>query len=76
MQEWIEGTKLVNMEINEENQFDTSSIPDDDKLLKENLELIQQALYVTISQLLSTGVMHAGENESLFLSTLSSETNC
>lgn len=36
-----------------------SNVDDDDSLLKENLALIEQALYVTLSQLLDTGVMHA-----------------
>ena len=34
-------------------------IIDNDHQLKENLALVEQALYVTLSQLLDTGVMHA-----------------
>jgi hypothetical protein len=45
--EWIEGSKLTTMFSNKES-----------KEFKENLKLVEQALYVTLSQLLDTGVMH------------------
>lgn len=48
--EWIEGTKLANLK-------EISVDAEDDKLT--NLALIEQALYVTMSQLLDHGLMHA-----------------
>jgi len=48
--EWIEGTKLTSGEVLGDNEGEN---------LNENLVLIKQALYVTLSQLLDTGVMHA-----------------
>jgi len=47
--EWVEGTKLVDMRAYQEEQRD----------LKENLELIQDGISSILTQLLSVGVMHA-----------------
>lgn len=49
--EWIDGSKLASFE------EETSSL--DSEEMKENLILIEQALHVTLSQLLEFGVMHA-----------------
>ncbi len=72
--EWIEGSKLTNLKAESNNddltqqeesvagqsESNTSgNRSSDDTLLKENLALVEQALYVTLSQLLDTGVMHA-----------------
>ena len=51
--EWIDGSKLTS--------FSVSGDKLDGEEKKENLELIEQALYVTLSQLLEFGVMHAGK---------------
>ncbi len=58
--EWIEGSKLTNIDPTKNNvSMDQEEINNRALELKENLALVEQALYVTLSQLLDTGVMHA-----------------
>jgi aarF domain-containing kinase len=60
--EWITGSKLTSIGENSDNKGLT---PDPDKKMndlkerKENLALVEQALYITLSQLLEYGTMHA-----------------
>ena len=56
--EWINGTKLTSFQTMTEKEQDGNNEEYYDER-KENLELIEQALYVTLSQLLEFGVMHA-----------------
>jgi aarF domain-containing kinase len=53
--EWIDGTKLANLKGDRTDLNDQ----DADKERLMNLALIEQALYVTMSQLLDHGLMHA-----------------
>ncbi len=48
--EWIQGTKLTS---------DNDGSVDDGLNAQENLKLVEQALFVTLCQLLDTGIMHA-----------------
>lgn len=58
--EWIEGSKLTNINPTKSNlSMDQEETNNHALELKENLALVEQALYVTLSQLLDTGVMHA-----------------
>jgi predicted unusual protein kinase regulating ubiquinone biosynthesis (AarF/ABC1/UbiB family) len=71
--EWIEGSKLTSINNGDSDSNDmantdgqigtltasTSSVNNKDLELQENIALVEQALYVTLSQLLDTGVMHA-----------------
>ena len=53
--EWIDGTKLANLKGDQTNLNDQAA--EDERVM--NLALIEQALYVTMSQLLDHGLMHA-----------------
>lgn len=53
--EWIDGTKLANLKGDRADLNDEDV--EDERLM--NLALIEQALYVTMSQLLDHGLMHA-----------------
>ena len=55
---WIEGNKLTSLGDSTADNTRNSLLGNDDEL-KENIALIEKALYVTLSQLLDTGVMHA-----------------
>ncbi len=66
--EWINGSKLTSFK---RESFDAPP-PTEDELdeKKENLELIEQALYVTLSQLLEHGCMHADPHAGNLLKVL------
>lgn len=62
--EWIEGSKLTTISPNNDEEAtiinrEETTCNNNELELQENLALIEQALYVTLSQLLDTGVMHA-----------------
>jgi len=71
--EWIEGRKLTAIGEGVDENVDVGSINPVNEI-QENLALIEHALYVTLSQLLDTGVMHADPHGGnlLKVSTLSS----
>lgn len=55
--EWIEGTKLTDVVSPEGNA---------DAVIQENLALVTKAIECTLSQLLTTGIVHAGKNPHRF----------
>ena len=78
MMEWIEGTKLTDVQRRRDYDGDStidangavicdnrgdkkSNTKMDKHAVKENLELVKVAIDSTLSQLLVTGVLHAGE---------------
>lgn len=56
--EWIDGTKLTDVDGTGTNNGGGSATPEED-VVKENLALIKAAIDSTLSQLLVTGVLHA-----------------
>lgn len=72
--EWIEGSKLTSIGETANGQVVDRNSVDANIEIQENLALVEQALYVTLSQLLDTGVMHADPHGGnlLKVSTLSS----
>jgi len=55
--EWIDGTKLTDVQSNRTNETGTALTEED--AVKENLALVKAAIDSTLSQLLVTGVLHA-----------------
>jgi predicted unusual protein kinase regulating ubiquinone biosynthesis (AarF/ABC1/UbiB family) len=53
--EWIEGTKLTDVQTN----ANTNNDSERQESVKENLDLVKVAIDSTLSQLLVTGILHA-----------------